>query len=261
MKSPRTAIGALLALVVAAAGAAALAGPMKTVRPAAAAAPHAAGRALTIMPLGDSITAGWPDLRYGGYRRLLGALLRRDGYAVQFVGSERNGAVLPDPANEGHIGWTIPQLKAGIDSQHWLERYRPDIILLHIGTNDLRNGGGARAAAHLAALLDDIRARLPDARVIVAEIVPFRSGPNSLYRTYVAAVRTIAAREGVRVSVVDMRAILTRGDYADELHPNRRGYDKMARAWERAIRDLSPTSIQDPASQPATPPYRTAPRT
>jgi lysophospholipase L1-like esterase len=235
MKS--AALGALL--VLAAAGA--LAAGMKAAH--APVASPSGGRALTIMPLGDSITAGWPDMRYGGYRRVLAALLAREGYTVRFVGSQHDGGS-PDPANEGHLGWTIPRIKAGIDSQHWLETYRPDLILLHIGTNDLRNGGGAAAPANLAALLDDILARLPHARVIVAEIIPFQGGPNDAYRAYVGAMPGIAAHEGPRVSLADMRAILTTHDYADDLHPNTRGYDKMARAWNTAIRAVTAKELK-----------------
>ncbi|HLW46732.1 MAG TPA: SGNH/GDSL hydrolase family protein [bacterium] len=204
-------------------------------------APPAAGRPITIMPLGDSITVGWPDTGYGGYRRRLAALLTRDGYAVRFVGSQRSGIDLASgPANEGHLGWTIPQITAGIDSHRWLETYRPDIILLYIGTNDLNGSGAASAPANLSALLGDIHARMPDARVIVARIIPFRSGADKDYAGYVSAIPAIVARYGPHFSVVDMRAILTSADYADRLHPNNGGYDKIAPAWDTAIRAAVP---------------------
>src|SRR5579863_1836945 len=129
---------------------------------------------LKIMPLGDSITFGTPDPGYGGYRHLLSMLLANDGYAIDFVGSERNGK--SGPANEGHPGWTISQIKDGIDSQGWLATDQPDVILLHIGTNDIRGGNGGAAPDNLSILLDDILTRLPRTRVIVAEIIPFRQG-------------------------------------------------------------------------------------
>jgi lysophospholipase L1-like esterase len=197
-------------------------------------------RQITVMPLGDSITAGWPDLRYGGYRRRLAALLAKDGYKVRFVGSQRNGAgIASGPANEGHVGWTIEELKAGIDAHRWLETYRPDIILLHIGTNDLARGGaGSAAAANLQALVEDILTRLPAARVIVAQIVAFKGAPNKAYDEYVSAIPGIAKRDGRRVTAVDMRTLLTARDFTDALHPNRRGYDKIAAAWDAAIRGV-----------------------
>jgi lysophospholipase L1-like esterase len=194
---------------------------------------------LKIMPLGDSITWGTPAPAYGGYRHLLGTLLANDGYSVEFVGSGQSGiGVLPSPNNEGHPGWTIRRILKGIDSAGWLETYQPDIVLLHIGTNDLRPlvGGAAAAPDNLSALLDDILRRLPRAYVIVAQIIPFRPGPDPGHQAYNAAIPGIVASKGARVSVVDMQSILSPSDYADGLHPKAVGYDKMARAWEPAIR-------------------------
>jgi lysophospholipase L1-like esterase len=199
------------------------------------AAPIEPGKPVRIMPLGDSITFGTPDPAYGGYRRLLGALLAADGYMIDFVGSRRSGYVA-HPNHEGHVGWTIQQLKNGIDSNRWLETYRPDLVLLHIGTNDIFQGKAAAAPGNLAALIDDILMRLPDAQVIVAQIISYRqpAGPDHL--AFNAAIARIVAAKAPRVTTVDMRELLEPSDYADGVHPNALGYDKMARAWEAAIR-------------------------
>lgn len=199
--------------------------------------PIAGSRNLRIMPLGDSITYGFPDGPYGGYRNLLWQLLTKDGVSFDFVGSLKSGdGAVPEPDNEGHVGWTITQLQQGIDARGWLRRFQPDVILLHIGRNDIDRRQGQQAPAHLANLIDDILARAPTAYVIVAQIIPARGGPGPLDRMYTAAIPGIVTARSPRVSVVDMRHILTRADYADALHPNSSGYDKMARAWEPAIR-------------------------
>ncbi len=206
---------------------------------------------IKIMPLGDSITYGTPDPSYGGYRHALGTLLKNDRYSVEFVGSQHSGSA-PDQDNEGHPGWTIAQIKNGIATNRWLETSEPDIVLLHIGTNDIRLGHAAAASANLSALLDDILERLPRTHVIVAQIIPFRQGPDPNHQSYNDALARIAASKGARVSLVDMRTILLPGDYADGLHPKRSGYDKMARVWEPAIRtvlsDLSHEGIVQPAA-------------
>lgn len=163
-----------------------------------------------------------------------------DGYAVEFVGSQHNGAV-PFAANEGHPGWTIPEIKNGLDAKRWLEAAKPNLILLHIGTNDIRLGHAAQALASLSDLLDDILVRLPRTQVIVAQIIPFRKGPDQEHAAYNDAIARIVAAKGARVSRVDLRNTLLPGDYADALHPNAGGYDKMARAWEGAIRAVLAT--------------------
>ncbi len=196
---------------------------------------------IKIMPLGDSITFGTPDPSYGGYRRLLQILLLKDGYRVDFVGSQKSRqapAAIQD--NEGHSGWTIRQLKNGIDSNGWLEIYQPDIILLHIGTNDIGLGYASSLSDQLSGLLDDILRRLPKVRVIVAQIIPFRQGPEVGHQSYNVAIPAIVASKGPRVSRVDMRNILSKSDFADDLHPNADGYNKMAQSWEPAIRAVLP---------------------
>jgi lysophospholipase L1-like esterase len=210
---------------------------------------------IKIMPLGDSITYGTPDPGYGGYRHSLGALLKNDGYMVQFVGSQHAGPV-PEQDNEGHPGWTVAQIRNGIDANRWLETSEPDIILLHLGTNDIRLGQSAVAPAHLSALLDDILVRLPRTHVIVAQIIPFRGGPDRDHQSYNDAIPRIVASKGPRVSQVDMRTTILPGDYADGLHPNASGYDKMARAWEPAIRRAVLSRATNPPS--ATAPAATA---
>jgi len=62
---------------------------------------------IRILPLGDSITYGYPVS--GGYRLPLYQLLTNGGYNVDFTGTQTdNGAPdLPDPHHEGHPGWTI----------------------------------------------------------------------------------------------------------------------------------------------------------
>ena len=192
-----------------------------------------------IMPLGDSITYGTPNPNYGGYRNLLGRLLAKDGDSFEFVGSQKSGTgVLRYPDNEGHPNWTITQIKNGIDSKGWLESYQPDIILLHIGTNDIRFHQAASAPENLSVLVDDILSRLPQVHIIVAQIIPFRQGPDEEHRAYNAIIPGVARSKGARVSVVNMVTALSFADYADGLHPNSHGYDKMARVWEYALREL-----------------------
>ena len=96
-----------------------------------------------IMPLGDSITWDWHyddyrmDSQRSGYRNYLWYKLKDAGFDVNFVGSRNTGAAVRptfDGDNEGYTGYTSYQIANII--YHLLEKNTPDIVLLHIGTND-----------------------------------------------------------------------------------------------------------------------------
>jgi hypothetical protein len=172
----------------------------------------------------------------------LSALLESDGIQFDFVGSQKSGEEsLADPDNEGHPGWRISNIREAIATEGWLETYQPDIILLHIGSNDLRYGNQVYVAEKLSLLLDDILVRLPETHVIVARIIRTRWGSDTKHIYYNNKVSEIAASKGPQVSMVDMQDVLSRGDFTTLYHPSPRGYDKMAHAWETAILALGLT--------------------
>ena len=101
-----------------------------------------AGADNKIMPLGDSIT--WDDrsndLRDDGdkiaYRYRLWQLLNAAGYDFDFVGSQYSGFDLfPDAQNEGHPAATDDEIADWVYG--FLQANPANIVLLHIGTNDL----------------------------------------------------------------------------------------------------------------------------
>jgi len=96
-----------------------------------------------IMPLGDSITFDWHysdsrnDTQRHGYRNHLWHKLKNAKHDVDFVGTLHNGsAVRPsfDGHHQGYTGYTTHQIASLVYSK--LQATSPDIILLHIGTND-----------------------------------------------------------------------------------------------------------------------------
>ena len=104
------------------------------------------GQTFKIMPLGNSITQGKgdpgtdPGMIYDGFRNDLCLILNSNNWDYDFVGSQKDGNQSEqfDVDHEGHSGWRADDLLVHIDS--WLATYSPDIILLHIGTNDISNG-------------------------------------------------------------------------------------------------------------------------
>ncbi|MGK5683763.1 SGNH/GDSL hydrolase family protein [Actinoplanes sp. URMC 104] len=231
----RAAAAAALGLLAVPVGAQAAAAP--GIQAAVPVAATGTAAPLKVMPLGDSITHGsgstgsrhpMTQTHSTGYRPLLYRELQAAGLDVDFVGSQRNGtADTPDPDNEGHPGWRIDQIAANVDG--WLATYRPDVVLLHIGTNDVSQGRNVtETSMRLSALIDQIRADLPDAEIFVQKLVQGHIEP---YRSRIAMFNTtipaVVASKDAGVHLVDQSMI---GGLAlfDSLHPNDYGYPKMA---------------------------------
>ncbi|WP_394825445.1 SGNH/GDSL hydrolase family protein [Pendulispora albinea] len=194
--------------------------------------------AVAIMPLGDSITHGAGSSTTSSYRaELWQRMVGLAGYPIDFVGSQRDGQ-LPDIDHEGHSGWRIDQIAAKIDG--WLATSKPQIVLLHIGTNDMnQNYQVGTAPDRLNALIDQILAGAPGATVVVAQVVPALDGAiNGRIATFNAAIPGIVqskVAQGKRVRMVDMFHALSNADLADTLHPNDSGYAKMASLWYASL--------------------------
>ncbi|MFC9634601.1 ricin-type beta-trefoil lectin domain protein [Streptomyces mirabilis] len=225
------ALTAALGVAAAALPAAAAAGT-GTEAPSSAAAPTA----LRVMPLGDSITWGVGSPSGNSYRDFLGSQLAAEGHTVDFVGSGRNGT-MSDPDNEGHSGWTINQIAGIADSV--LARYRPNVITLEIGTNDLNSTYQVDTAPdRLHALIDQISRDAPDATVLVGTVIISTSATEEANRpAFNAKLPGIVQAEqeaGKHVRLVDMSA-LTPADLSDPLHPNDSGFRKMANAFNAGV--------------------------
>jgi lysophospholipase L1-like esterase len=202
---------------------------------------------LVVLPLGDSITDGVPTA--DGYRGTLAAQLSEAGVDVKYVGSLRS----PAGRHEGWSGYTaaelLPKLRATLAQLHE-DQVRPDVVLLHIGTNDLGLGVGIdQAVADVRALLVAIdehsRAGRPGdrpTRVLLAQIIRrnlfggSRDDEVDRFNARLAALAAERRKAGQTVALVDMASALDpRTDLDDALHPNPQGYLKMARAWARAV--------------------------
>jgi lysophospholipase L1-like esterase len=223
------------------------------------------GNACKILPFGDSITEGVKSSDDGGYRSQLFKLILAAKQKVTFTGSLANGPTQvsgqPFPRmHEGHPGWTIePGFSAaygGISSlvpSPALDG-KPNIILLHIGANDLFTRDTAGMATRLDALVDKIAQNAPSALIVLAQITPVGTTNNGhtkaevdaanaaqmAYNSKIPAIVQSHLAKGQHITGVDMSKMPLTDLTTASVHPNDQGYAYMAGIWYAGIKDLLP---------------------
>ncbi len=158
-------------------------------------------------------------------------------YDFDFVGSQFDGS-FPDPNHEGHDGWRADQILTSIGG--WLVAYQPDVVLLHIGTNDITQGNqDANEVNDILDVIDDYEdASEKDVTVILALIINRRtySPATTQYNIDVNYMAQNRIANGDDIIIVDMESALNyTTDMYDNLHPNDNGYIKMATVWYNAL--------------------------
>ncbi|MBD1396618.1 cellulose-binding protein [Pontibacter sp. JH31] len=214
------------------------------------------------MPLGNSITQG--DMEYVSYRYPLWQKLIDAGLNFEFVGShtENNGGT-PSFAtykgqtfsnrNEGHWGWTTDQVLYGRDGKgnigQWARAYKPDIVLMHLGTNDMFLSHDIdETVEELKAVIRTIKTESPEATIFIAKLIPAydqRVGPTAAQNIerLNERIELLAAGQNELyppVILVDQNTGFNArqgADTYDGVHPNTSGMEKMAQRWFDAIMD------------------------
>jgi len=131
---------------------------------------------------------------------------------------------------------------------------KPKVVVLMIGTNNTgkeRNGKNLRnttpeAIAGVKAVVSDIRARLPDTRLLLLGIFP-RSTLDDPQRAQVALINTVLAKldDGKMVRFLDIGPKFLEADgtlstdiMPDLLHPSERGYQIWADAMNPTLDEM-----------------------
>jgi acyl-CoA thioesterase I len=192
-----------------------------------------------IMPLGDSIT-GSP----GCWRALLWQDLVDTGYsAIDFVGSlpGQGCGFEYDGENEGHGGIRATDMADQDQLVPWLDATNPDVVLMHLGTNDVWSSFSTDTIlAAYTTLVEQMRANNPRMEILVAQIIPMDSARSCAtcgqgVQDLNAAIPDWAASLGTEaspVTVVDQwTGFDTDTDTYDGVHPNDAGNRKIADAW------------------------------
>jgi lysophospholipase L1-like esterase len=181
-----------------------------------------------IMPLGDSITTGDP------YRQQLYDLLVAAGKRIDLVGSQHSSdSSMSDPDHEGHSGWQNNQMSQ--NAQQFVAATMPDIVVVHMGTNDIwSNIEPSVALSRLRDVVDAIYAGNPQTRIVLSKIILMNVGVDAQWQAYDAGVPQIVSdyrARGKSIYLADLSATLTANDLGDGVHPTADGYRKMGSAY------------------------------
>ncbi|KAJ4183363.1 hypothetical protein NW755_009854 [Fusarium falciforme] len=211
---------------------------------------------LRVLPIGDSITWGAQSSDSNGYRKYLWDRLAQLENKLDFVGRRADNVGMSDPDHEGHRGKVIDEISElasiGISAA-------PNIVLLHAGTNDMNKGlDTGNAPARLKKLIDKILKVSPKAVILVCQLVPSTKAQTTQPRIEVfnAAIPDLVSdlrSEGKKALVVSMNEAVQLSDIADDLHPNDRGYQKMANEFYDAIQQASRMGWISEPGTPVTP--------
>lgn len=229
-----------------------------------AAAPAPAQTVYRILPLGDSITQGVYPAQ--SYRYRLWVKLINDGIAFDYIGSRIDNYHLQysayptyagrefDRQHEGHGGWRAQDLVTGCTAADpcrtksqgslgsWLTGYTPDIVLLHIGTNDILQGAPWYTTAFSVwYTIQFLRVDNPNVVILLGQIPPMngRVQSSQLLNYIYAILAQSTTQPSSPVLLVDHFTgfnplTLT----TDGIHPNAAGEEWMATRWHAAIRQV-----------------------
>jgi len=219
---------------------------------------------IKILTLGNSITYddhsndSRPAGQRGGYRVHLYNKLSAAGFNFDFIGSETSGQDLfPDAENGINKEQMVTLLQTGFNPRTniqvtngpYFNSYQPDVILLHLGTNDLTTN--ITAINQILDIIDAYRSQSgKDVKLFIAKIIN-RATYDALTTQYNQNLeQAVIAHNNPNNYIVDMEngaGIDYSTEMVDNLHPTDAGYEKMATLWYSSL-----TSILDAPSHCAT---------
>ncbi len=182
--------------------------------------------------IGDSITQGWESA----------------GKEVwDYYYADRNAVNLGTSGDRTyHVLWRLDDLD--------FSRVSPKLAVIMIGTNNHGIHSAEQIAEGVTAIVQTVRERLPQTKVLLLGIFPREAAPDAENRVKLAAANQILAglNDGQNVFFLDIGeeflnedGVLPESIMPDALHPNTEGYWIWARAMEPAVARLMGTMSPD----------------
>jgi acyl-CoA thioesterase-1 len=191
-----------------------------------------ASKVITIVALGDSLTAGYGLSRKQAYPALIGEKMREAGYEFEVV----------------NAGWSGDTTAGGLRRLPEVLRARKkiDVFILELGINDAFRGVTIeQMRANLQSIINQVRARHPGVTIIIAGMqLPLYSSDD-----YVSAFgqmyRALAEKNGAALIPYLLEGVGGNPEMnqVDRIHPNAAGQRVLAenvwRVLEPILRTMS----------------------
>ena len=166
-------------------------------------------------------------------------------------GADSWKALFGDRALNLGFGWDRTQNVLWRIEHGELDGLHPKAVVIHIGTNNLagtvhaRSNTPAEIAEAIKLIIERVRQKCPDTKIILMAIFPRGEKPTDPKRAQVAAINALIAPLGQQPGVtfcditeklIGQDGIISREMMGDFLHPAARGYA----VWADALRELLP---------------------
>jgi lysophospholipase L1-like esterase len=191
-------------------------------------------------------------------------MLHKAGYNFDMVGSGNKHEEMPnddfDTDHDGHSGWTLDNMfnppswdSARGNINKWLTVYKPGIVLIELGTNDVfQCVKVTNMLAKLDSLVKTLRRNNDSVKIFIAQIPPLSQqwAPKKLCgdsTPYAAIIKDLNKQIGLYSTRVNTKSFPVHavdqfsgvnpatGMY-DDIHPNSKGEKIMAKRWYDAIK-------------------------
>jgi acyl-CoA thioesterase-1 len=200
----------------------------------AQAAKRDASKVITILALGDSLTAGYGLSRKQAYPALIAEKMRSANYQFEVINAGSSG-----DTTAGGLRRLPPLLRGK----------RIDVLILALGINDAFRGVSIeQMRANLQAIIDQTRARHPNASIIIAGMQLPLASSDGYVREFGEMFGTLAEKN--RAALIPYLLEGVGGDpelnQFDRIHPNAAGQRILAenvwRVLEPILRKTANTS-------------------
>lgn len=208
-----------------------------------------------LLALGDSITDGNGSISYRYQLKKLAE--QSQSVHFDYIGTQ-TGHQRDDFSNSQHEGWIgrtstdiiLYENHSGTSQsllEYSLSQEAPDIVLIHLGTNDLIETDSDHLDSTITEIIDTLKQGIsmirdsnPNAIILLAKIMPLYYSTSAYQRVspFNEAIQQLGDSLNTNqspITIVDQFSDINHSDLSDGVHPTSEGESKMAQRWFTAL--------------------------